>query len=82
MGLDGMYRYRCPCSLDTMPQLINLSDWRMMTSQSLGSHGPDHFIWVRDLVNVQTRTTAEHFPYQEKSVQYRQHAVVHYPAET
>ncbi|GFX26324.1 hypothetical protein TNCV_949221 [Trichonephila clavipes] len=33
--LDGMYRYRCPCSFDTMTQLISRSDWCMVTSQSL-----------------------------------------------
>ncbi|GFX10923.1 visual pigment-like receptor peropsin [Trichonephila clavipes] len=27
-------RYRCPCSFKTMPQHINCSDWRMMTSRS------------------------------------------------
>ncbi|GFU44081.1 hypothetical protein TNCV_4952551 [Trichonephila clavipes] len=37
--LDGMYRYRRPCSFNTMPQLINRSDWRMVTSQSLRNHG-------------------------------------------
>ncbi|GFW25634.1 hypothetical protein TNCV_1308951 [Trichonephila clavipes] len=40
-----MYKYRCPCSFDTMPQLINHRDWRMVISQSLGSHRPDVFYW-------------------------------------
>ncbi|GFY08188.1 hypothetical protein TNCV_1356011 [Trichonephila clavipes] len=39
------------------------------------------FLLARDLMNVQARSIAEHFPYQGRSVQYRQHAVVHYPAE-
>ncbi|GFU44036.1 hypothetical protein TNCV_4963491 [Trichonephila clavipes] len=38
-----MYRYRSSCSFDTMQRLINRSDWRMVTSQSLGNHGPDVF---------------------------------------
>ncbi|GFX46445.1 hypothetical protein TNCV_239071 [Trichonephila clavipes] len=40
------------------------------------------FLLARDLVNVQARATAEHFPYQGRSAQYLQHSVVHYPAET
>ncbi|GFU73764.1 hypothetical protein TNCV_553931 [Trichonephila clavipes] len=40
-----MYRYRCPCSFNTMPQHINRSDWCMVTSQSLGSHRLDVFYW-------------------------------------
>ncbi|GFU07561.1 hypothetical protein TNCV_2225371 [Trichonephila clavipes] len=41
-----MYRYRCPCSFNTMPQLINRSDWRMVTSQSLRNNEPDVFYWL------------------------------------
>ncbi|GFY05375.1 hypothetical protein TNCV_2208201 [Trichonephila clavipes] len=66
--LDGMYRYRCPCSFNTMPQLINRSDCRMVMSQSLGNHGRD-ILLVRDLVNVQA--TAENFSYHGRSVQCR-----------
>ncbi|GFV80862.1 hypothetical protein TNCV_3517291 [Trichonephila clavipes] len=77
-----MYRYRCPCSFDTMLQLINCSEWRMVTIQSLGSHRPDVLYWQEIQGNLQNRATVEHFPYKERSVQYRQQAVVHYPAET
>ncbi|GFX81416.1 hypothetical protein TNCV_142661 [Trichonephila clavipes] len=38
------------------------------------------FLLVKDLVNVEARTTVEHFPYQGKSIQYWKHAAVHYPA--
>ncbi|GFW71379.1 hypothetical protein TNCV_537971 [Trichonephila clavipes] len=31
-----MYRYKCPCSFNTIPQLIIRSDRRMVMSQSLG----------------------------------------------
>ncbi|GFW39700.1 hypothetical protein TNCV_3188711 [Trichonephila clavipes] len=33
--LDGMYRYRWLYSFNTMPQLINRNDGRMVKSQSL-----------------------------------------------
>ncbi|GFV51668.1 hypothetical protein TNCV_1320241 [Trichonephila clavipes] len=55
-----------------MSQLINCSDCRMVTSQSLGNHEPDTFsIGERPGVNVQVRATVEYFPYQGKSVQYQ-----------
>ncbi|GFX55310.1 hypothetical protein TNCV_3968641 [Trichonephila clavipes] len=38
-----------------MPQLINRSDWRMVTSQSLDYHGPDFFYW-REIWFVVDRT--------------------------
>ncbi|GFW54974.1 hypothetical protein TNCV_2785891 [Trichonephila clavipes] len=28
-----------------MPQLINRSEWRIVTIQSLNNHGPDVFYW-------------------------------------
>ncbi|GFX28553.1 hypothetical protein TNCV_1153611 [Trichonephila clavipes] len=40
-----MYRYRCPCSFETISQLINRSDCRKVTNQSLGNHGTDVFYW-------------------------------------
>ncbi|GFX07620.1 hypothetical protein TNCV_4158901 [Trichonephila clavipes] len=40
-----MYRYICPCSFDTMPQLIHRSDWHMVKSLSLNSHETDVFYW-------------------------------------
>ncbi|GFU62282.1 hypothetical protein TNCV_2108551 [Trichonephila clavipes] len=45
-----MYMYRCPCSFNTMPQLINPSD-EPVTLQPWTRR----FLLVTDLVNVQPR---------------------------
>ncbi|GFW49573.1 hypothetical protein TNCV_2843541 [Trichonephila clavipes] len=41
-----------------------------------------HFLLPKDLANVLARAAAEHFSNQGRSLQYRLHVVVHYPAET
>ncbi|GFT16333.1 hypothetical protein TNCV_2488841 [Trichonephila clavipes] len=43
-----MYRYRYPCSLNMMPQIINRNDLSMVTSQSLGNMD-QMFSMVEDL---------------------------------
>ncbi|GFY08086.1 hypothetical protein TNCV_1355021 [Trichonephila clavipes] len=64
---------------NTLPQLINRWDGPMVTSEQPWTR---RFLLARDLVNVLARARAEHLPYQGRSVQYRKHEVVHYPAET
>ncbi|GFY11094.1 hypothetical protein TNCV_4470801 [Trichonephila clavipes] len=71
--LDGMYRYRCACAFNTMTHLINRSDWRMVTSQSLSNHGQGVFIGERSGERAGQGNSRTF------SVQYQQHAVVHYP---
>ncbi|GFY00122.1 hypothetical protein TNCV_1342201 [Trichonephila clavipes] len=39
-----MYIYRCPCIFNTMSHLINRSDCRMVTNQSLGKFVVNHTI--------------------------------------
>ena len=39
------------------------------------------FLLARDMEKVQATAIAEHFMYQERSEQCREHAVVQYPAE-
>ena len=34
--LIGMYRYNCICSFNKIPQFVDSSDWRKVTSQSIG----------------------------------------------
>ncbi|GFX66515.1 hypothetical protein TNCV_1291961 [Trichonephila clavipes] len=63
---NEVYMYRCPCSFNTMPQLINPSDEPVALQP-----WTRRFLLVTDLVNVQVMKTAEHFPYQGRSVQYR-----------
>ncbi|GFX85628.1 hypothetical protein TNCV_2470301 [Trichonephila clavipes] len=81
-SLEGIYRYRCPCSFDTISKLTNRSDWCMETVQSRAQRYTRRFLMERNLGIALTRVAAEHFPYQEMSVTFQKQAVVHYPSET
>ncbi|GFV97415.1 hypothetical protein TNCV_2039241 [Trichonephila clavipes] len=56
-------------SFNTMPKLINCSDWSMVMSQSFENHEQAFSVGERS-GERQARATTEYFPYQGKSVKY------------
>ena len=72
------YKYSCPCRFINVPQFINSSNWRLVTSQLLENLWQEHFcISERSGVQANQRSRRK-FSYIGSSKQCQKHMIFHY----